>query len=1162
MRIDVEISIIRVDRNFRSRICLCLISICFFFNISAQGSLVSPSNGLVQLEDSIHFSWDSCESVDSYEISVSNSPSFSSQTLTSVVQNQFEESYGLGTYYWRVRCIVGGVPQNWSSSRTYSIVDLNNYGSLAFWVSADSTLVKDGSNRVSEWNGISVNNLDFIQGTSNSQPIWTDSLQKLNNKPALHFDGVDDFLEASISSIEISSLFVLANWSGVQSLFPDYNGLFMANSGPLMFVGTSNSSNLYTTGSSVFNGNQFINGVQELDFSPLKDFKVVSGHRSNSQNYSATGFRVGRDRNIANRFWEGYVPEVIAFSTTLGSNEIDSIHEYLRFKYAPPVNLGPNISQYGFCDTSLYAGDRFESYLWSDGSTADSLIVSEPGTYWVEVTDIFGYESTDTIQVQMARPNYPNLQTYCPSDSTTWHTNLGPDYNYLWSDGSTADSISIDTPGDYHVEITDTNGCVFLSDTLTFDPDPFESIVTLGPDLSLCSGNTLTLQDGDSLAVDYLWNTSSTDSVITLNSTGTYYVDVVNANGCEASDTIEITIIGDAPNVVIGLPNTVCEGEEFTFEDFSNTTDGSTITDWEWNMNDGTVINAQDSSHVYLNDAAYEVSLTISTDAGCSASDIQQVTAIPKPDLTFVSSNECQNSIVQFNGGQLTPTTISTWEWDFDDPSSGLNNTASGQNVTHTFDSSGDFDIMLIGIDINGCSDTAVITKTILPSPIVDFDFTEVCEGNIVSFDNLTTIDFPGLINGYNWSFGDGTNSGQSDPQKPYNVSGNYVVNLVATGNNGCSGQQSQNIKIHAIPVVDQVVESSCAGINTNFMDNSFVSNGSVAQVDWSINNDAPLTGFSLDQIFDESGSISVQQTVVSAFGCSNSTTFNVDIEDFLDASFDFSPNAFISGSPIAFNSTSQGADNYEWTFESIGSSILPDTTIVFPESSIGDTLSVQLAVENSFGCRDSAILELPVLERSTDLLIDELFLQESGGFYTVGARLTNLGTTPITEVDLYLNSPSVPVIKETWTGNLQATESTIYIFSSSPSSIVPFKDTAQNYVCVRGSIVAPSLFSELDLSNNEICKLIEPSQSVVIAPQPNPIGNSYSIKVILSSSEIGTLKVFDAQGRVVDVVFENKGLKEGLNLFEVDASHYANGGYTLRYVGESQSRQVKIIKQ
>ena len=38
-------------------------------------------------------------------------------------------------------------------------------------------------------------------------------------------------------------------------------------------------------------------------------------------------------------------------------------------------------------------------YLWSDGSSNDSLIVTESGEYWVECTDLFGYVSRDTIIV-------------------------------------------------------------------------------------------------------------------------------------------------------------------------------------------------------------------------------------------------------------------------------------------------------------------------------------------------------------------------------------------------------------------------------------------------------------------------------------------------------------------------------------------------------------------------------------------------------------------------------------------------------------------------------------------------------------------------------------------------------------------------------------------
>src|SRR5690554_6990297 len=113
----------------------------------------------------------------------------------------------------------------------------------------------------------------------------------------------------------------------------------------------------------------------------------------------------------------GDIAEYIYYNRALTISEIEDVENYLRHKYAPPVNLGPNITQYGFCDTTLYAGKRFDSYLWSDGSTADSLIVYEPGTYWVETVDIFGFTSSDTIELI-----FPEFQN--PTSNSTALANL------------------------------------------------------------------------------------------------------------------------------------------------------------------------------------------------------------------------------------------------------------------------------------------------------------------------------------------------------------------------------------------------------------------------------------------------------------------------------------------------------------------------------------------------------------------------------------------------------------------------------------------------------------------------------------------------------------------------------------------------------------------
>lgn len=63
----------------------------------------------------------------------------------------------------------------------------------------------------------------------------------------------------------------------------------------------------------------------------------------------------------------------------------------------PTVTLGPDDSLCIGSSTLLDAGQGFGSYLWSDGSTGQTLLVSTAGTYSVTVTDANGCSNADTI---------------------------------------------------------------------------------------------------------------------------------------------------------------------------------------------------------------------------------------------------------------------------------------------------------------------------------------------------------------------------------------------------------------------------------------------------------------------------------------------------------------------------------------------------------------------------------------------------------------------------------------------------------------------------------------------------------------------------------------------------------------------------------------------
>ena len=91
-----------------------------------------------------------------------------------------------------------------------------------------------------------------------------------------------------------------------------------------------------------------------------------------------------------------------------------------------------------------------------------------------------------------------------------------------------------------------------------------EPKVDLGNDttLTLCEGGDLTLNAGSGY-VNYIWSNGSGDSTITVDTTGFYWVQVMNQYGCAASDTIEVTIEEYEEMVLQMIDSTlVCKGQQ------------------------------------------------------------------------------------------------------------------------------------------------------------------------------------------------------------------------------------------------------------------------------------------------------------------------------------------------------------------------------------------------------------------------------------------------------------------------------------------------------------------------------------------------------------------------------------------------------------------------
>ena len=73
-------------------------------------------------------------------------------------------------------------------------------------------------------------------------------------------------------------------------------------------------------------------------------------------------------------------------------------------------------------------------------------------------------------------------------------------------------------------------------------------MVDLGNDTTICVDEVLTLDAGDE-GIGYTWSTGETSQTIEVDTTGTYWVEVLTPNGCTSFDAIEVTEYGISRNL-------------------------------------------------------------------------------------------------------------------------------------------------------------------------------------------------------------------------------------------------------------------------------------------------------------------------------------------------------------------------------------------------------------------------------------------------------------------------------------------------------------------------------------------------------------------------------------------------------------------------------------
>ncbi|MCF8370986.1 MAG: choice-of-anchor L domain-containing protein [Bacteroidales bacterium] len=200
--------------------------------------------------------------------------------------------------------------------------------------------------------------------------------------------------------------------------------------------------------------------------------------------------------------------------------------------------------------TFANAADSMLTYLWSDGSTADSLIVSGVSiflsTYSVTISHVDGFSMVDYVSDELFSGQVNTsiaIQKSC-IDTTgifaVMATDGSPPYLFQWSTSATTAILNPVFAGDYWLTVFDNSGCLTVDSVVNFNPIP----LSMGLEYSNAGcipSVAIATATGGTPPYSYEWIPGlQTDNNKVITQDGIYSISIEDASGCVVSDSFFI----------------------------------------------------------------------------------------------------------------------------------------------------------------------------------------------------------------------------------------------------------------------------------------------------------------------------------------------------------------------------------------------------------------------------------------------------------------------------------------------------------------------------------------------------------------------------------------------------------------------------------------------
>ncbi len=352
------------------------------------------------------------------------------------------------------------------------------------------------------------------------------------------------------------------------------------------------------------------------------------GTGSNTQGnwVAGTAYPIINSASLNSSYNIGYFPTIYAVCPNRAIYEVGQLNTEGLYSFVGECpSATPGFSEWDVTPVTCFGGNDGAiaielsggvvpvTYSWSNGSNSPTISGLTAGNYRCTITDGLGQTAVSpfinvpqpTAALAIGTPDIENEACDGSPGAITVAASGGwPDYQYLWSTGSTGETLDPAQDGTYSVTVTDDLGCTTSLGNIVVSPPDIPTAVALVSSQITCTNPSLQLSgfgSSEGSNISYLWSTQNgqilsggTTLAPTIGAAGTYILTVTDNNsGC--SETAEAVVLG---NTTVPSAAAQISGALNCVQDTVFIVATAADMTYTWSTTDGTIIGNTDTDAI------------------------------------------------------------------------------------------------------------------------------------------------------------------------------------------------------------------------------------------------------------------------------------------------------------------------------------------------------------------------------------------------------------------------------------------------------------------------------------------------------------------------------------------------------------------------------------